>query len=198
MELKQRQYSVLIVSSQPKFNEALLSLMGERNHYDYTLENSICTAKRRLQGRDYDIVIINAPLPDDNGVRLAIDRSKSGSCAVLLAVRNEYYPDIFRNVCPYGVYTLPKPPSRQMVSLALDWLESTHERLAGLKKKEISLEDKMTEIRLVNRAKWLLITKKGLTEEGAHHAVEKLAMDKCVTKKAIAERIIAAEGDIRL
>ena len=48
----------------------------------------------------------------------------------------------------------------------------------------------MQEIRLVNRAKWLLITEKGMTEEDAHRCIEKLAMNNCITKSAAAQAII--------
>ena len=190
MELKQRRYSLLIVSAQPKFNEALLSLAGGRDCYDCDLETGVGAAKRRLTDREYDIILINAPLPDDDGIRLAIDRSSARNCAVLLLVRSDYYHEIFEQVCPYGVYTLPTPPSRQLVSQAFDWLESTRERLKRLEKKSVSLEERMTEIRLVNRAKWVLISEQGMTEEQAHKHIEKLAMDRCVTKRAIAEEII--------
>ena len=63
-------------------------------------------------------------------------------------------------------------------------------RYRRLEKKSVSLEERMTEIRLVNRAKWVLISEQGMTEEQAHKHIEKLAMDRCVTKRAIAEEII--------
>ena len=190
MQLKERRYSVLTVSSQPKFNQALSELMNDGRKYDSELETSVNAAKRRLLDKSYDIIIINVPLPDDDGISLAIDRSAGMASAVLLLVKGEYYSDVFDRVCPYGVFTLPKPSPRQMVSQAFDWLESTRERLRKLEKRSVSLEDKMQEIRLVNRAKWLLITQKGMTEEQAHKAIEKLAMDSCITKSAAAEQII--------
>lgn len=192
MELRQRRYNVLIASAQPKFNESLAMLMEERRYYSYELEQSVSAAKRRLLDQPFDILIVNAPLPDDDGVRLASDRS-TGSCAVLLLIRSEYYQETFERVCRNGVYVLPKPSPRQMVTQAFDWLESTHERLSRLEKKAVSLEDKMAEIRLVNRAKWLLITEQGFDEEQAHRLIEKLAMDRCVPKRTIAEEIIAGK-----
>ena len=190
MQLKERRYSVLTVSSQPKFNQALNELMNDGRKYDSELETTVNAAKRRLLDKSYDIIIINVPLPDDDGISLAIDRSAGMASAVLLLVKGEYYSDVFDRVCPYGVFTLPKPSPRQMVSQAFDWLESTRERLRKLEKRSVSLEDKMQEIRLVNRAKWLLITQKGMTEEQAHKAIEKLAMDSCITKSAAATQII--------
>ena len=189
MDLKIRQYSVLIVSAQPKFNESLTLMMKERPYFDCSLTQSVASAKMMFNEQSFDIVFINAPLPDEDGVRFAVDRS-AGKCSVLLMVRNEYYPEIFMKVCPHGVFTLPKPPTRQLVMQAFDWLESSCERLRKLEKRSISLEEKMQEIRLVNRAKWLLISKDGLTEEEAHHRIEKLAMDRCITKREIAEYII--------
>ena len=109
---------------------------------------------------------------------------------MILLVKSEYYPTVFDRVCPHGVYTLPKPSPKQMVLQAFDWLESTRERLLRLEKKSVSLEDKMKEIRLVNRAKWQLISQRGMSEEDAHRFIEKLAMDKCITKSAAAQQIV--------
>lgn len=194
MLLKERTYSVLIVSSQPKFNQALGELIDERHKYESELETSVSGAKRRLLDRSFDIIIINVPLPDDDGISLAIDRSAGMASAVLLLVKSDYYHDVFDRVCPHGVFTLPKPSPKQMVSQAFDWLESTRERLKKLEKKSVSLEDKMQEIRIVNKAKWILISEKEMNEQDAHRLIEKLAMDRCVSKRVVAEQIINANG----
>ena len=48
----------------------------------------------------------------------------------------------------------------------------------------------MMEIKIVNRAKWTLINSLNMSEEDAHRYIEKQAMDRCVSKRAIAEEII--------
>ena len=53
----------------------------------------------------------------------------------------------------------------------------------------------MEEIRLVNRAKWLLIEKQNMTELEAHRYIEKQAMDQCVQRKEIALQIIGSIAD---
>ncbi|MCR5143518.1 MAG: ANTAR domain-containing protein [Ruminococcus sp.] len=191
MKLKQRQYKVLVVSSQPKFNDSLESLIASRRHFEYEVQTSASSAKRRLLDRDYDIIIINAPLPDEDGVRLAIDRAAGLHTVVLLMVSNEYYGDIFDRVCSHGVYTLPKPLSGQLMLQALDWAEVTCERLGSIEKRSESIENRMQQIKLLNRAKLLLISVQGLSEDQAHHRIEKMAMDRCVSKYVIAEEIIA-------
>ena len=67
---------------------------------------------------------------------------------------------------------------------------SARERLRKLEAKTVSIEEKMAEIRFVNRAKWLLITELKMTEPQAHRFIEKEAMDRCVSRRAVAEEII--------
>ena len=57
-------------------------------------------------------------------------------------------------------------------------------------KKALSIEEKMEEIRIVNRAKWLLISELKMDEQGAYRYIEKHAMDRCISKREIAEEII--------
>ena len=45
-------------------------------------------------------------------------------------------------------------------------------------------------IRIVNKAKWFLISELQMEEDEAHHYIEKQAMDQCVSKRVIAENII--------
>ncbi|MBQ8726852.1 MAG: ANTAR domain-containing protein, partial [Clostridia bacterium] len=72
----------------------------------------------------------------------------------------------------------------------LDWLKATRERLRNMETKNLSLQEKMEEIKLINRAKWTLINSLGMTEIDAHRYIEKQAMDRCVTRREIAENII--------
>ena len=57
------------------------------------------------------------------------------------------------------------------------------------------LKKSLVDIRLVNRAKCLLIEKLGLSEEAAHRELEKMAMDHRLEKVELAKRIIAKYED---
>ena len=52
----------------------------------------------------------------------------------------------------------------------------------------------MKEIRLVNRAKGLLMDNLKFTEQEAHRYIEKAAMDNCRKKSEIAQNIINTYG----
>lgn len=191
MDLCERVYSLLVVSAHEKFNNFLTELFPDLRHFDMTFKASAGAACRAFAEKEYDFVIINSPLPDDSGIQLAVDISAKANTVVTMLVRNEIYASVFEKVSSHGVYTLPKPTSRQIMIQALDWMISTRERLKKLEKKTLSLEDKMLEIRIVNRAKWLLITVLNMSESDAHRYIEKQAMDKCISKKEVAEAIIS-------
>ena len=191
MEFTERRYSVLLVSSSPKFNESMLALLPESRFYPVAAVSDVSSARRRLLENKYDIVIINAPLPDDFGTRLALNICDNSGAGVLLLVKAEHYPDINGRISPFGVLVLPKPATSQAVSQSLQLLCGTRERLRRMEQKTASIEEKMEEIRIINRAKLLLMEQLKMTEKEAHRFIEKQAMDRCVTRITIAQSILS-------
>lgn len=190
MSLKERMYSVLLVSASETVNTAFYSFLPKATYEPVDTVASVSAAKRALLDRSYDLVIINSPLPDDPGIRLAIDICNSGNTVVLIMVRAELLDEITNKVKMHGVFVLPKPTSKSIALTALSWMQSARERLRKSEKKTLSLEERMEEIRIVNRAKWLLISELKMSEAEAHRHIEKQAMDKGATKRSIAEEII--------
>ena len=190
MDLKEQIYSVLVVSASENFNNALSALLPAFRYAPVRYVSGISAAKRILSERDFDFLILNSPLPDGPGTDLAIDFSSSSGGIALLIVRSDMLEGIRNKVTPHGVFTLSKPLSIEMFSAALDWMSSARERLRNSERKSLSFEEKMREIRLVNRAKWLLITELKMEEPQAHRYIEKQAMDRCITRKEVAEEII--------
>ena len=190
MSLKERVYSVLIVSAAEGFNDALATLLPTSKYSPTNFVSNISAAKRALAERAFDFVIINSPLPDDIGTRFAIDTGSSKETVVLLMVRAELQAEIYDKVAEHGVFVLPKPTSKPTMAVALSWLSSAREKLRKSEKKTLSIEEKMEEIRIVNRAKWILIRELKLDEPEAHRYIEKQAMDRCVSKRVVAEEVI--------
>ena len=190
MSLKERVYSVLVVSASEKFNDALYDMLPDSTYSPVETVSDISSAKRMIAERAFDFVIINSPLTDDLGTRFAVDACAREGTVVLLIIRAELHEEIYDKVAQHGVFTLSKPLSKQTVALALSWMSSARERLRKFEKKTLSIEEKMEEIRLVNRAKWLLISELKMDEPDAHRYIEKQAMDRCVTKREVAEEII--------
>ena len=194
MIFQERTYSVLIVSASEKFNNTARSLLKPTDYWPVSAVSSVGEARRRLNDRPCDLLLINGPLPDDLGLQLAMDACANSDAGVLLLVRSEIYDEIYAKALPYGVIVLPKPTSLPMVAQTLRVLCATRERLRRLEQRQASVEERIAEIRLVNRAKLLLIQRKDLSEEDAHRYIEKQAMDRRVSKREVAESIIRGCG----
>ena len=187
-------YSVLLVSAGEKFNASALPLLPNTDYWPVTVAGSVAAARRRLVSTAYDLVIVNAPLPDDIGVRFAEQCCAESDAAVLLLIRRELYEETYARVLPSGVITLSKPTNTQMLAHSLRVLCAMRERLRGMRAHQSTVEEKIEEIRLVNRAKWLLIEREGITEPEAHRRLIDRSMELRISKRAYAERIIRGES----
>lgn len=190
MILDTKKYSVLVVSSSDKMKDAFKNFLPSIKYSTVTYVSSVAHAKRAVLDKNYDFVIINAPLSDDIGISFAIDVSTKSNSVCLFMVKAELIEKINYQLTPYGVFTISKPVSVTSMEMALRFLASARERLSGMEKKTDTIEGKMKEIRIVNRAKWLLIENLNMTESEAHRYIEKQAMDKCIGKLSVAQEIL--------
>ena len=193
--MKQEQAaSVMIVSTTDKALGFFQKILPKEQFYPLIWAHSAGEAQRELVNRSVDIVVINAPLTDEMGTELAIELAHSNSCGVMMMVKNDVYEQVSYKVEEYGVLTLPRPCTAQQAFQTMKLLLATQQRLKALEQKTASLEEKMKEIRLVNRAKGLLMDNLKFTEQEAHRYIEKAAMDNCKKKSEIAQNIINTYG----
>lgn len=190
MIFKEYTYSVLLVSSSQKFSEQILKMLPDNEFGPKICAKSSGEAKRLLLDRSFDIVLINTPLSDDFGSKLAEDVALNSRSGVLMFVKNDLYESVTDSAADSGVFTLSKPIAHSTLTQVINILYALCERLSLHNKKTVSLQDKMEEIRVINRAKWVLIKHVNMTEDEAHRLIEKQAMDTRTTRRAVAESII--------
>ena len=190
MVFQERTYSVLLVSASEKFNTAVMPLLPPTDYHPVRIAKSVAQAQRMLLERAFDLVVVNAPLPDDFGMDLAMRICKTTGAGVLLLTASALYNDVYARVVSCGVLTLSRPTSALMIAQSLRMLCATRERLRRMEEKQSTVEKKIEEIRLINRAKWLLIECLSMTEADAHRHIEKQAMDLRISKREVAEDII--------
>jgi len=190
MDLSERTYRVLLVSASQKMNDALMPLLAASHCSLAEVTADIASARRSLLENEYDIVIVNTPLPDEFGVKFAIDICEESNTGVMLLVKAEHFPELNAKTAPLGVLCISKPTSAPVISQSLTLICAMREKLRRMEQKAASIEDKMEEIRLTNKAKWLLVEQLKMTEPDAHRYIQKTAMDKGLSKRAVAESII--------
>ena len=185
---KDIQHSILIVSSSDRF--ALLVKKSLKNYITIDIAKSSSFARRYILEKDYSLVVIDSPLPDETGEDLALDITERRDASVMLIAPEEISGFVMENAADHGILVIRKPAPAGQIDKAIRFLSAVQNKIARLKQKTRKAEEKLEESRAVNRAKLLLVEKKGYTEESAHKFIGKQAMNRRVSRKRIAQRII--------
>ena len=149
-------------------------------------------ARRALLDCSFDLCIINAPLRDETGEELARYIASKWTCQVILIVKALHFEGISANVEDTGVITISKPTTKDFFWNTLKLTKATHARINMAQSENVKLSKKIEDIRIIDRAKCILISHLNMTEAEAHRHIEKQAMNMRITRKAVAEGIIEA------
>ena len=183
------QYSLLIVSASEQFNAATKKSLPTGRFHTIEIRKSASFAKRELLARRYDMVLVNAPLSDELGIDFVMDIYNKFSVSIILAIPGEIYQDITERMIDHGILTIAKPIKDNSLGRSIRLQLAFLDKLKKVQKKVDNLEEKMEELRLTDRAK-LILVQNGMQEEEAHKYIIRQAMDKGMTKRAVAEDII--------
>ncbi len=195
MRQTEAEFRVLVVSSSQKVVDYLAALLAGPPFVAAGRAASAGEARRALVDAAYDLVLINTPLPDEFGSQLAVDVAQQyPAVGVVLFTSAEAYEQVTAGVEGAGVLTLARPGTHQSIYQAVRLAAAACQKVRVVAARAQSLEEKMAEIRVVNRAKWLLVEQLHMTEPEAHRYIEKTAMDRCVKRREIAEGIIQTYG----
>ena len=182
--------SALIVSNAEKSAAFFTDMLRAASVEQITALKSCGQARRLLLERDFDLVIINAPLHDESGEGFARHIASKGICQVMLVVKSEHFDAVSAACENDGVLTIPKPVNKTIFWSALMLARSAGSRIKKIQAENERLKQKIEDIRIVDRAKCILISYMNMSEQEAHRYIEKQAMDMRATKRAIAEGIL--------
>ena len=93
---------MLLVSASEKFNASAMTLLPATDYWPVTAVSSVSEARRRLVNTAFDLILINAPLPDEMGAEFAAEVCRESDAAVLLLIRSELYDDTYYRLLPSG------------------------------------------------------------------------------------------------
>ena len=184
-----RKYRVLVAGANDKLGESIAALLPKNEYEPPVFAASVGEIRRLALESTMDLVVLNTPLKDEFGTRLALDLADY-NIAVLLMVQGDVFDQVCYKVEDYGVLTLAKPVSRQSFYTAVKLRTAMRAKMLRMEKKNQALQEKMQDIRTINRAKWLLITNLQMTEDEAHYHIEKKAMNSRLSRREAAEEII--------
>jgi response regulator NasT len=152
--------------------------------------DTIAEARRLLLKQDFDLVIVNSPLPDESGESFARQIAAGDRSEVILIVKEESFGAVSAACEDVGVFAIAKPVNKAVFRAALLVARSAHGRLRRLREENAKLKQKLEDIGIINRAKFILISYHKMSEQEAHRFIEKQAMDMRAAKRVIAEGIL--------
>lgn len=182
--------SILVVSSSQSMEQLVRRVLFGKSHPVIDYRKTCTLARRALLENKYDIVIIDCPLSEEIGYDFAMDICEEYDASVLIITPPEIYDDVMEYVSDRVILALSKPLSEDLLVRGVRFLSAIQNRMKHYENKVASVEDKMEELKLVSRAKMLLMEKKHITESEAHRLIMKEAMDHSVGKKYVARSII--------
>lgn len=147
-------------------------------------------ARRRLADDSFSLLIVNSPLEDELGAELAIQAAERTSAGVLLLVRQGIYAMAEDKLRPYGVVVLQKPFNAVDAARASQLLLATSARLRNMKKVTLKLRGQIEELKVIYRAKCVLMQYLGMSEEEAHKYIERTAMESRRSRFEVAMDVI--------
>ena len=185
-----RQYSILIVSASEQLTAFVKKVISDGRFSGIEVRKSVAQAAQELLNRHYDVVLVNAPLPDDFGVDFVLNLCERYTSGVLILTPGDVCDDVTDRVIDFGVVVLAKPVTNRALARNIRHLCAIQDKIRNTEKKVLTLEEKINEMRIVNQAKCLLIEKEQISEEEAHRRIGKQAMDRCISRNLVAEEII--------
>lgn len=167
-----------------------ISALFDNEKYATESATDAITATNRLNNEKFAIVLIVPPFCGTDGVSLAVGAAESTTAAVVILCKREQAAIIENKTRGYGIFIVSPPISKAAFDDLARLMTAFGTRLELLHRDKIALQGKIEELKLLDRAKCVLIQYLGMTEKDAHRFIEKKAMDSRVSKREIIENIL--------
>lgn len=137
-----------------------------------------------------ELVILITPLGNEFGLDLTAALSSESSAAFMLLVNPQQLEEVKKKIAVTGAYVIPKNVSRQTLASCVSVALQARKTICRLRGENTGLEKKLDDIKLIDRAKCVLIQYLRISEQQAHAHIRKQAMDQRVSQARIAQDIL--------
>ena len=181
---------ILLVCAKENSAQTLEALLNDFLQAEIVRATHLQQAQELLSQHIFRLVIVNLPFHSENIEAFALGAAESTASGILLLCPQDSAQHLLERCLPQGILVLPKPFSQPMFVQSVYLGLSTSARLSELLQENRKLHSKLEELKLVSRAKAVLIEYLKLTEPQAHRYIEKQAMDLGLTRRQVALNIL--------
>ncbi len=154
----------------------------------------VCTsggeAIRRVRAGATDRFLINLEMPDMTGLEVATIIGDGNLCSVILFVSAEKKALCLDIVEDYDITLFTKPVNISALLSTIEVVLQNRRRIGRMEKELSTLKESLENRKVIERAKGILMKRKGISEGEAYRRIQKMSMDSRVSMKDIAEKII--------
>ena len=182
---------ILVVSSNKSASETLVDFLRGSFRCIPKIVETAYQAKCHLESEMMtELVMINSPLMDESGVEFAEYVIEKTTANCILLIKTETAEKIGERAEKAGIIIVGKPFSKTVLYQIVRTVDIAVNRSAELYARNARLEEKISEIQTIDKAKFMLMEYKDMTESEAHAYIEQYAMNKRKKKSIAALAII--------
>jgi len=181
--------SAVIAASSEDTAKSVSGICSDTGIKSITLTNGE-NVRELCAKNSYDLALLVLPFEERFGAEAAVHISRSKSTQVIALVPSRSYDEVCKRLSGTGILILPRSCGRTQIINAVHNALHTKKQLDELREENRTLTDMVNEIRLVNRAKCVLIEYLRISEKEAHRQMQKRAMDQRTTISEVAADII--------
>lgn len=143
---------------------------------------------------DVALMDVNMPLFDGLGAAEKIISCKLAGCVIIISGYSDR-ANITRAAQAGVAGWIVKPVEKQQLLPVLEIALADATRVTKLREENARLEQRLADLKLVDRAKALLADQRRITEKEAYRQIQMLAMEKRCPLTSIAKRIVESGSD---
>ena len=182
--------SALLVSHSEKDIAFYTGFLNAASIHQIASAQSCDNARGLILEQDFDLVIVDAPFRDETGEAFSRHVASNGVSQVILLINSESFDSVSAACESEGVLVISKPADKALLWSALSLAKSVQNRVKRIQAENARLKQKLEDIRIIDRAKCLLISYMKMSEQEAHRYIEKQSMDMRSTRRIVAEGIL--------
>ena len=180
----------LLISSSEQSAASLRELLVSEGFEPVTVSYTAFNARETAAREPFDLICINAPLADENGIDLSRHFADTTRAGVVIIVPQKHADEVNDMLTQYGVLVIAKPINRHLFHHFLQFTDCFRTRILHMESENEQLKTMVEDLKVVDRAKLLLVTCLNMTEGQAHRYLEKRAMDLRVSRVDVAKQVI--------
>ena len=189
MKLTDRIGAILVIAAKPRIQSSVRSALTAKYGRVLTAE-TVQEARRAVEREKIALMVIFSPLKDEEEIPRLFDMAERRGIAAGYIVGREIYGETAYRLEGRNVFVVAYPLQMDQVLQLVSFLHQVQRRFWLVLSEQERLQRQVQDVQIVCRVKCLLVEKREMTEEEAHHFIEQEAMNTGLSKREAALKIL--------